>query len=227
MVQYMRAEKQQAVILRKKGKSYNEIAETLAMPKSTLHYWFRDKAWSVNVKRRLVKAARAESKKRMTILGNLGKQKRAALYRECQKRAEKEFKRFKKENLFLSGLCLYWGEGDSKLENGKIRIANSDHLVLRLFYLFLRQYLPELLPKAKIYLVLYKDLEEKVCQEHWSAQVGVPLDKFIKSSYIVGRSPTKRLAHGIGTLLVSSRAYKEIIHTWLALFKKEIAKMRV
>ena len=223
----MRKEKNQAIVLRRQGKSYNEIAQKLSVPKSTLHYWFRDKTWSVKVKRHLTEAARQESKKRMKILGNLGKQKRAALYLECRKRAEKEFKQFKKETLFLSGLCLYWGEGDSKLENGRIRIANSDPLMLRLFYLFLGQYLPELLPKAKIYLVLYKDLEENACQKHWSVQVGVPLDKFIKSSYIIGRSPTKRLAYGIGTLLVSSRAYKEIIHTWIALFKKEVANMRV
>lgn len=223
----MRKEKNQAVALRKEGKSYNEIAEKLSVPKSTLHYWFRNEPWSIKVKQQLTEVARQESKKRMKILGNLGKQKRVALYLECRKRAEKEFKQFKKETLFLSGLCLYWGEGDSKLENGMIRIANSDPLVLRLFYSFLRQYLPELLPKAKIYLVLYEDLDSTVCQKYWSAQVGVPLDKFIKSSYIIGRSPTKRLAYGIGTLLVSSRAYKEIVYTWLALYKKEIATMRV
>lgn len=116
---------------------------------------------------------------------------------------------------------IYWGEGDRKLENEMIRVSNSDSLMIKLFYTFLKKYLPEISLKAKIYLILYPDLNDDLCKNQWVKQVDILLNKFIKSSFIKGKGSAKKLIFGIGTLTVSSRLYKEKIITWLNLIKTE------
>jgi len=217
----MRQDKSAAIKLRKQGKSYQEIALALNVPKSTLSNWFSGTSWSGKTKDYLSKLARDNASKRMTVISH---KKRAELQTAYQKQriiAKQQFKKFVKERLLIAGLMIYWGEGDSKLENGIIRVANSDPLMIRLFYRFLKKYLPEVQAKAKIYLVLYKDLDEKSCQSTWSKKVGLPLERFIKSSFIKGRHPSRRLSYGIGTLTISSRLYKEQIITWVDLIKNE------
>ena len=217
----MRQDKQKAIALRQKGKSYQEIAKIVGVPKSTLSNWFNGVPWSEKTKRYLSELARVNSVKRMTAISNKQRIIRKKDYRTKQIEAKKQFVSFIKERLFVAGLMIYWGEGDNKLDNGLVRVANSDPLMIKLYYKFLRTYLPEISDRAKMYLVLYPDLNEKVCKEYWSGKVGLPTDRFFKSSFIAGRHPSKRLAYGIGTLTVSSRAYKEKIIEWIELIKLE------
>lgn len=217
----MRQDKQQAIQLRKQGKSYQQISDTIGVPKSTLSNWFSNISWSEETKKYLSELARANASKRMTMISH---KRRDELKKDYQKQrviAKEQFKKFIKERLFIAGLMIYWGEGDNKLENGMMRVSNSNPLMIKLFYKFLKRYLPEVDSKIKMYLVLYPDLNDELCKLHWSKKVGVPLDRFIKSSFIKGKTPTKRLARGIGTLTVNSRLYKERIITWIELVKKE------
>lgn len=217
----MRPDKQTAIKLRKQGKSYQEIAVSIGVPKSTLSNWFSGVLWSEKTKNYLSGLARDNARKRMTAISHKKRDELRNAYQKQRIIARKQFRKFIKGRLFVAGLMIYWGEGDSKLENGMIRVANSDPLMIRLFYKFLKTYLPEVSSKAKIYLVLYPDLNEETCQRHWSKEVGLPLDRFIKSSFIKGRHPTKRLSYGIGTLTVSNRLYKEQVMTWINLAKQE------
>ncbi len=136
------------------------------------------------------------------------------------------YEKYKKEILFISGLMTYWGEGDKSENNGQLRVANSDAAVVKYYYIFLKKYFPEISHKAKVYLVLYPDLNEKTCKQYWSKQIGISLDSFYKSQYIIGRSRRNKLAHGIGTLTVCSKAYKYRIFKWIELLEKDILKMR-
>ena len=217
----MRPDKQQAIQLRKQGKSYKEIAETVGVPKSTLSNWFSGSPWSEKIKKHLSELARIGAKERMTVISHRKRDELRESYRKQSLVAREQFKKFIKERLFIAGLMIYWGEGDNKLENGVIRVANSDPLMVRLFYKFLKTYLPEVVQKAKMYLVLYPDLDDMSCRRHWSEKVGLPLDKFIKSSFIKGQHPTKRLAYGIGTITIRNRLYKEQMMTWVGLAKQE------
>ena len=53
----MRKDKDRAIALRKTGKSYNEIQETLGIAKSTLTSWFKNQKWSQAVKNQLAEVA--------------------------------------------------------------------------------------------------------------------------------------------------------------------------
>lgn len=217
----MRKDKQLAIDLRQKGKSYKEIVKLTGIPKSTLSGWFGSVLWSEETKKYLTELARINSVKRMTAISHKTRAIRKKDYHTKQTEAEKQFSEFVKERLFVAGLMIYWGEGDSKLDNGIIRVANSDPLMIKLYYKFLKTYFPEISDRAKMYLVLYPDLNEEVCKKYWSKNVGLPIDRFFRSSFITGKHPSKRLSYGIGTLTISSRAYKEKIIKWIELIKNE------
>ncbi len=217
----MRQDKTKAIQLRKKGKSYQYISDFLNIPKSTLSNWFSNVEWSEKTKSNLSKMARENARKRMMIISHKRRNELKENYKRQKIIAENQFKKFVKDKLFIAGLMIYWGEGDSKLENGMIRVANTDPLMIKLFYKFLQKYLPKISHKAKIYLILYPDLDDNKCKNYWSKEVGLSLNKFMGSSYIQGKCPTKRLSYGVGNITISSRLYKEQIIAWIKLVRRK------
>ncbi|MFA5061593.1 MAG: hypothetical protein WC526_00380 [Patescibacteria group bacterium] len=172
-------------------------------------------------------ANKDKARERMKLVNLKTKERRQKLYSEMREEAIRLYDIYSKESLFLEGLMLYWGEGDNKLENGKIRVTNSNPLLIKNFHIFLKHYLPQISAKAKVYLVLYPDLKESGCKDCWSKIVELPLDKFFKSQYIKGHSVKRTLPFGVGTIIISSRSYKEMVMQWLELRKKEISLARV
>lgn len=219
--------KSKAIQLRKKQLSYRQIVKKLHVPKSTLHEWFKDLKENTRIKSILSKQAREASRLHMRSVGL----KRSRLYQEIYKKyrhkAHSTYKSLKNNPLFLNGLALYWGEGDNKVENGKIRLSNIQPLMLKVFHIFIKRFLPEICDKTKMSLLLYPDHIDLACKKHWTRVVGVPLAKFTKSHYIIGKSLKRSTPYGIGTIVVSHRASKEMLSEWLLCFKKEIQNMRV
>jgi len=76
--------------------------------------------------------------------------------------------------------------------------------------------------KIKMNLILYPDLNDDICKKFWSQKTGIKITQFIKSSYIQGRHPTKRLSNGIGIIYVSSRGFKEKLFAWMGLLQKKL-----
>lgn len=223
----MRKDKETAIHLRKSGKSYNQIVKVLRIPKSTLAFWFKNVQWSQAIKSKLSEIAKEESRQRMIVLARQARQERIKMYNSYRLRAKTQYKEFKNDKLFMTGLMLYWGEGDSKLENGVIRITNTDPHMIKLFNIFLKKYFTDVYEKVKAYLILYPDLDDKECKKFWSKKIKIPYERFLKSHSNKGKHPTKRLSHGICTLFISSRRNKEVVNTWMELFKSEIDTMRV
>lgn len=223
----MRQDKIKAIKLRRRGKSYREIEKILGIPRSTLAGWFQKIQWSRKIKERLSLITRRQASQRMRTLVEKINQKRQKLYHATRRAAENQFKELKGDPLFIAGLMIYWGEGDRKLENGAIRVSNTDPALLKFFYFFIKKYLHEISHNIRAYLVLYPDLDEEECKKYWSKNIEIPMERFMKSTYIHGRHLTKRLAYGICTITISSRAYKEKIHAWLNLMRSETVNMRV
>lgn len=220
----MRNDRHLAIKLRKQNKSYNKISKELNIPKSTLTYWFKQEDWSEEIKRELTRKALYVAKKRLRLINKSRREKWNEWHRECREKAREQFPILNKHPLFLAGLMLYWGEGDSKLENSLVRLSNTDPGMIKIFCLFLKESC--LVPKDRIKaeLILYPDLNEKYCKNFWSQVSGIPLNQFIKSQFIQGRHPTKRLSHGICIIYVTSRELKEKIFTWLKLYQDDFRK---
>lgn len=221
----MRNDRHLAIKLRKQKKSYNKISEELGIPKSTLVYWFKNKNWSQQIKKELTKNALYTAKKRLRLINKARREKWARWHEKCRKQARKEFSHFKKNPLFLAGLMLYWGEGDSKIENGLVRLSNTDPEMIKIISLFLQKSCGIPKEKIKITLILYPDLNEDKCKDLWSKASGIPKNKFYKTQVIYGKHPTKRLLHGICNIYVASRELKEKIFVWLKLYQQELTRV--
>lgn len=208
--------------LREKGLSYNKISKDLAIPKSTICYWFKNQDWSKDITKELNEKSLRITRKRLRLINKRHKEKWEKWREKYRQEAREEYKKLKDSPLFISGIMLYWGEGDSKLENSLVRIANSDPEMIRMFCSFLKKIarIPD--NKIRLSLVLYPDLDDIECKRFWMKRSKIKDVIFHKTQYIKGKHPTKRLSYGICTVLVCSRALKEKIFIWLKMLKEDI-----
>lgn len=149
-------------------------------------------------------------------------------YQQRRKEARESFPRYIADPFFNTSLAIYWSEGDSKLENGNLRVTNTDPVLLKTFSKFLQRYLFVSQSKIRAYLILYPDLKEQTCLSYWSHRVGLSKKSFFRSNFIKGHHPSKRLRYGICTVMFANREKKEVLIQWVKLFKKYLLQdMRV
>lgn len=217
----MRKDREVAIKLRGQNKSYNEISRTLGISKSTLCFWFKGLGWSEEIKDGLAKNQRELQKSRIKLMTQANKEKWKKWHETCREKAVKEFSSLKNSPLFISGLMLYWGEGDKNIKNCVTRITNSEPEMIKIFCLFLKKVG---VAENKIYssLLLYPDLLDEPQKKFWSRTTGLSLNNFKKSRYIRGRHPTRRLSYGVCSIAVNSRELKEKIFKWLELYRQEL-----
>lgn len=143
------------------------------------------------------------------------------LRRVARQEAQKDFLKLIKNPLFIAGLMLYWGEGDSKTKN-PIRLSNTDPRMISLYIKFLVKCLN--IPKEKLRsnIILYPDLSKRKCINFWIEKTGMPKQQFYKTQFIKGKHPTKRLTNGICMVVYSNREIKEKILVWIDLLSKKL-----
>lgn len=165
-----------AIKFRKKGLSYNQISKKLSIPKSTMHYWSRNLKWSQIIKKRLIKRAIQRATKQMKAIAQANQKRWARWQAMYRKEARKEFKSLKDNSLFIAGINLYWGEGDTKPRRS-VRLSNTDPKLIKVFYNFLQEVCQ--IPKEKIHirLLLYPDLSFEKCKKFWHRKVNIPLSQ--------------------------------------------------
>ncbi len=217
----MRKDRKAAIELRKAGKSYKQIRAELNIPLATLSDWFRDVDWSGEVKRRLQEESKKGNSVRLKELNRVRGEHLERVYEEAREEARKELETLKYNPAFISGIMLYWGEGD-KLTKHITRLSNSDPELIRFYVDFLRKTcrIPE--AKIRVQLLIYPDIEEESNRRFWSFASGLDLNHFTKSILIQGRHETKRLRYGVCTVLVSSTYFKVKMLEWLRLLPKEL-----
>lgn len=216
----MRQDKESALALRKRGYSYNFINKKLNVPISTLSDWFSSIRWSQVIKRDLTQRAFEKVYPQLRAMSKA----RSLMWEKWRERARKEaaidFKKLSLDPLFISGVMIYWGEGD-KIPKNPVRVSNVDPRLLHMFVKFLREKcgLPE--GKIKAHLILYPDLTEGECKKYWSTRINVRPQLFNKTQFIKGRHKTRRLNRGICCVEITSRQLKEKILVWIDLFSKQ------
>lgn len=215
-----RNDKHLALKLRRLGKGYNFIYKELGIPKSTLSDWFRALAWSKVVKLRLTKRANFMARKRMRIMAKANKERWLKWRKQHQLEAIKEFPKLKRDPLFISGIMLYWAEGDNNLKNANVRLTNTDPRMIRLFIKFAESVCNVPRKNIRLALILYPDIKEAECKNYWSDFTKIPLDQFYKTQFIYGKHPTKRLTNGICMVKIGGAGLKEKISAWIDLYSK-------
>lgn len=220
----MRNDKHLAIEMRRKGKSYMEISKRLGISKSTMHYWFKDLQWSEKIKDDLTAKAAKLSRKRIKKVVKANKEKWLKWRKDFREEAKREFPELRTNPLFIAGLMLYWGEGDSNLKN-TTRLTNTDPRMISLFCKFTTEILRVPKVDIRLHLTIYPDLSENKCKKYWSKQTKIPVNQFNKTQIIYGKHPTRRLENGICSIRVPrSCGFKEKIFVWIDLFSKEYKK---
>lgn len=222
----MRNDKYLAIRLRKQGKSYNKINKELGVPKSTLSDWFSDIIWSREVKKDLSRKALYVARKRLRLINKARREMWEKWREQYRQEAKTEFDSLINNPLFVAGINLYWGEGDSKLKNGRVSLVNTDPRMISLFVRFLQNIAEVPENKIAAWMTIYPDLSEEKCKFFWSQTSRIPPERFLKTQVIKGRHPTKRVENGMCAVIVYSRGLKEKIFTWIDLLSQKLEATR-
>ncbi len=167
--------KNDAVALRRKGFSYNEINKKIGVPKSTLSSWLKSVPLKPEHRKRLYT-------KQVQILSRGSQSQKERRRREIDSIVEEAIREIELplsgQTFKLFGAALYWAEG-SKTKS--FTVTNSDpHLVAFMVSWFEKIF--NVSPKTmKAYLNIYAQQNEKRIKRFWSDITGIPVDRFGKS----------------------------------------------
>ena len=220
----MRNDRHLALALRRKGASYKKIEQQLGIPRSTLSGWFSSLNWSQDLKKELTRRSNYVTHNKFRKLVKRRMKMWEAWREEARQEARRDFPRLLKDPLFVAGIMLYWGEGDSKISNSSVRLSNTDPKMMELFTRFLVDICQAPLENLRCAMNLYPDLDERTCLDFWADATQIPATQFTKTQFMQGRHPTKRLSHGICQTRYGSRQLKEKIFVWIDLFYRDCHK---
>lgn len=193
--------REQSVLLRKNGWSYNVISERLGVAKSTLSHWLREVPYIPNavVRGRIrngpAKAWRRSHERKMEKIA------------EAKQTAAQEIGILTKRDLWMLGIGLYIGEGTKLYES--IRIINSDPDVVRLAIQWLRKVCRLNKENISIAVHLYPDVNHEQALRHWSKVTGVAITQFYKTQVDLRKNKSKmrkrKLPYGTAHIYARSR----------------------
>jgi predicted transcriptional regulator len=218
---YKLAQHAHAKELRKRGFTYGEIAKIVSVSKSTVGQWFSRETWSKSITEENQKRASRENSKRISLLNKARGNQYKKLYAEAERSAITEFKHYKNNPLFIAGLMLYVGEGDSA-DNHLIRITHTKIDIHRIFIKFAMEYLGVSREKIRFWVLLYPDLVPKKCLQTWSKSLHIPITQFHKYQIVERKSAKRTLHDGVGNTIIGGTVLKKKLLTWIALASKEL-----
>jgi hypothetical protein len=185
----VRNDKFKAYKLRVAGRSYNEIAKLLGIPKSTLSGWFSDLILPQEAQDRLKKRVYEKSVQAL-MKRNLAQtylaEKRS---RQTRSLSKTEIGQLNDRDLLIAGIALYWAEGYKRpiLKNGKIktyhpvRITNSDPLLIKTFLRFIREVCCVSEEKIRASIRIYEHQNEAYLLNFWQNITGISTNRFGKT----------------------------------------------
>lgn len=213
----------QAVSLRKRGFTLEEIAKYCDISKSTASKWLENKAFSAQITKQNIRRAGQENAKRLKLVNKARGIERAAKYRDIERSAETEYKHYKASPLFAAGLMLYLSSGDLK-DKRSVRITSTKIEVHKIFIKFLAEYLGVDKSKLRFWLILYSSKDETSFMKKWSKNIGISYAQFYKNQILKGQSPKQTLHYGVGNTIIASTVLKRKLSKWIELAGKELSK---
>jgi len=201
----MRQDKQKAILLRKRGKSYNEIVKILDISKSTLSLWLRNIKMPSDIKKRFWNKTRKKWAKSITKFNKerakIAKQKA----QKIQDLTSRNIKRVSKRELLLIGSALYWAEGYKK-SRWVVVFSNSDPLMIKLIMKFFREICQIKEDRFRAMVQIHPNTTSQKSINYWSKITKIPKKQFQKTySKLTPSSKRKRAINILpyGTLRIS------------------------
>lgn len=175
--------KEQAIWLRKQGKSYREIEKELGIARSTLSYWLKNvdisKVQSLKLYSNWVKGITNGRKKgaianRATKISRMETVDSVVLSEYKSKRLSD----FELEMLFVG---LYLGDG-FKVE-GRVGLGNADPGIVLLFVVLLEKLFNVSRSKLRAQIFARVDQKENALLSYWSKQLNITIAQFHKTQF--------------------------------------------
>jgi AcrR family transcriptional regulator len=212
---------EQAVLFRKRGFTYSEIAKICNVSRGTVCNWLRHEAFSQAIAKDNIAKAVRDNTKRLALINKTRATDRKRQYTEAIRQALTEFKHYRHNSLFIAGLTLYLATGDTTSPN-TLRLTSSRPELHRLLISFVVEFLGIEKPAIRIWLLLYPDLDAVTCMKYWCKQTRLSPAQFHKNQVVEGRASGKNKHFGVATTVVSDTVRKKKLQTWLTLLQKEI-----
>jgi transcriptional regulator with XRE-family HTH domain len=209
---------EQAMGLRKRGFTLEEIAKYCDISKSTASEWLKNKAFSANVTKQNVRRAAQENAKRLRLVNKARNSERKKRYADALTSAKVEFSHYQKKPLFMAGLSAYLAAGDLK-DDRVIRLSHVSPDLHKLFVHFAVQFLGISKSKIHLWLLLYKGVSEEKAMKKWSKTTSIPYSQFYKNQF-VQQSVREPLHYGVGNTIICSTYQKQKLKAWVQLAKK-------
>ncbi len=206
-------EKIKAISLRKLGKSYSEIRKKIKVSKGTLSLWLRDIKLTPEQEKRLY----VERGQRNTYrLAKFNQRKRIERTKKIIKKAKREILLYLKNPLFLSGLMLYWAEGDKSDEREVIKFSNSDPSMVKFIMKWFRDICKVPEKKFRVGLHIHKLHCREDIEEYWSKLTNIPLIQFHKTQikHTSLRHRRNRLYNGTCAIRIGDKDLFRRIKGW-------------
>lgn len=171
--------KNQAIKLRKKGKSIRDIEIILKIPRSTLSGWLRGIKLTQkqkNILKRKWEKALVKARGMSVIWHNKQKEERLKTAENDARKLLSFIDLNDKKIIELALAMIYLGEG-SKTKDGTA-IGNSDPIILRFFVTLLQDIFNINVHKIGCNLHLRADQDPIALKKYWSKELGLPLTNF-------------------------------------------------
>ncbi len=221
VIRYKQEAYEQAILFRRRGFTYSEIAKICNVSVGTVSNWLKHEPFSQVVARDNVAKATVTNTKRLDLINKARNTERKSQYAEIIRLAEIEYKNYRHLPLFLAGLMLYVSQGDTQNDR-QIRMSSSRTDLHHIFIRFLTTYLGVEKRSIRFWLLLYPDLDEVTCMKHWCKKTGLSPGQFYKNQVITGRSAKKTLHFGIGNTIISNTLFKRKLLRWLELISRDL-----
>lgn len=215
----MRRDKNLAINLRKRGKSYNEISKIINAPKSTLSVWLRDVKMPARIKKEFWSKTREKWAKSITEFNKKQGERARRKSEKLQENATNSIKNLSKKDLLLVGTALYWAEGYKK-SRWTATFSNSDPSMIEVIMKFFEKICGVPKRKLKAIVQIHPNVTPKQAINYWSRISRIPQNQFSKCySRLSPSSKQKRPINTLpyGTLRISVYNYKIInkIKGWI------------
>ncbi len=179
-------EQNEAVTLRRNGKSMGDIATILGVAKSSVSCWVRDIPLTKTQRKQLNKnghSVDAIEKRRIARVANTQLRRK-----EMMKSAAAEVSTLSQNMLWCVGVALYWGEGGKTQQTA--RLSNSDPEVIRTIMRFFREFggITEEKFRGQVHTFSHQNAQKT--EIYWSHVTGVSTDYFYKT-YVKKSSASK------------------------------------
>lgn len=200
-----------AMEMRREGRSYREITESLSVPKSTLSTWLKDVALT-GEQRRLLREQTPDAGRRRSIARRA---RRIAETERILSDARAAIGPITDRELFLAGIVAYWAEGAKSKpwrRDERVTFINSDPSMIRIFLAWVRRLgftNDDLIFRVSI----HEDADIEGAERSWAELVGVPAKRFERTTLKRHNPSSSRRNRGegyVGCLTIVVRRSTEL-----------------